>query len=57
MPHASDDAVEVMGDEDGDLSERFVHLGPQDIIVRVRTTLCTHKGKKKKVSNESKNLG
>lgn len=37
MPHTSDDAVEVMGDEEGDLSEGFVHLGPQDIIVRVRT--------------------
>ena len=39
MPHASDDAVEVVGDEDGDLGVRFVHLDPQDIFVRVRTAL------------------
>ena len=39
MPHASDDAMEVMGDEDGHSGEGFVHLDPQYIIVRVRTTL------------------
>jgi hypothetical protein len=39
MPHASDDAVEVMGYEDGDLGVGFVHLDPQDIFARVRTTL------------------
>jgi hypothetical protein len=39
MPHASDDAVEIVGEEDGDLGEGLVHLGPQDIIVRIRTTL------------------
>lgn len=39
MPHASDDAVEVVGDEDGDRRERLVHLDPQDVIDHVGTTL------------------
>ncbi len=40
MSHASDDAVKVVRYEDGDLGVGFVHLDPQDIIVRVRTALC-----------------
>ncbi len=46
MPHASDDTVEVVGDEDGDPGEGLVHLDPQDVIACVGTTLRHRKFKK-----------
>ena len=62
MPHASNDAVEIIRDEDSYRSERLVHLDPQDVIVRVGTFLLTQEIEKKKkegkerVSNESQSL-
>ena len=38
LAHASDDAVEIPREEDGDLGERLVHLDPQDAVL-VATTL------------------
>jgi hypothetical protein len=38
LAHASDDAVKVPREEDGDLGVRLVHLDPQDAVL-VTTTL------------------
>jgi hypothetical protein len=39
MARALDDAVEVSGEEEGDLGVRLVHLNPQDVVVCIDTTL------------------
>ena len=47
MPHAPDDAMEVMGYEDRDLCEGLVHLDPQDVFVNGGTSLCDTLNKNK----------
>jgi len=56
LAHASDDAVEVPREEDGDLGVRLVHLDPQDAVL-VSTTLWTREeARKEKVDKRQRHI-